>query len=56
MAETFPLIKLAKKLKVNGFYAIQRRDRLFPLIKLAKKLKEKITSPKNGQELKVSIN
>ncbi len=35
----FPLIKLAKKLKVNERRR-QRANPLFPLIKLAKKLKE----------------
>ena len=37
----FPLIKLAKKLKVTAFNGWAASVELFPLIKLAKKLKEK---------------
>ena len=54
---SFPLIKLAKKLKVLGAVAMEElKGFLFPLIKLAKKLKDTRGSSLLRFYLSVSIN
>ena len=46
---SFPLIKLAKKLKEETVKVFDIEEREFPLIKLAKKLKEKTKGNRLGQ-------